>query len=113
MLDEVLRISKSVDDEKVGISFQMPKSLKKEVDVFCSEHDIKLTTFFNSLTQVALDELKGKGDLKLIEARKLAKDRLDVLNSLIDEGAVDIDNAVQIHTERERLIELFGLGEAI
>ena len=110
MISEVLRISKSIDDEKVGVSFQMPKTLKNEVDAFCSENDIKLTTFFNSLTQVAIDEFKGKGDLKLIEAKRLAKERLDILNRMISEGDVDGDNVVQIVTERDRLIELFGFG---
>ena len=56
MIEKVLQMSKSVDDEKVGVSFQMPKSLKDKIDKLCEKNSIKLTTFFNSLAQVAIDE---------------------------------------------------------
>lgn len=111
MLDKVLQMSKSVDDEKVGVSFQMPKSLKKAIDKLCEKNGIKLTTFFNSLSQVAIEELNGKGDLQKIEGHRLANERVKHLNLVIDGHGLDMDNAVDIITERNRLVELFDLGD--
>lgn len=110
MIEKVLQMSKSVDDEKVGVSFQMPKGLKKAIDKLCEKNGIKLTTFFNSLSQVAIEESNGKGDLQKIEARRLADERVKHLNQLIDGHNLDMDNAVEVITERNRLIELFDLG---
>ncbi len=111
MLNKVLQMSKSIDDEKVGVSFQMPKSLKVEIDQLCERNGIKLTTFFNSLSQVAIEELNGKGDLQKIEGQRLAAERLRYLNAMIDGHDLDMDNAVDIITERNRLIELFDLED--
>ena len=110
MLDKVLQISKSVDDEKVGVSFQMPKTLKKEIDNLCTKNGIKLTTFFNALAQTAIEEMNGKGDLQKIEGQRLADERVKHLNALIDGHGLDIENAIDVITERNRLIELFDLG---
>jgi len=110
MLEKVLQISKSVDDEKVGVSFQMPKTLKKEIDNLCLSNGIKLTTFFNSLAQVAVDEINGRGSLIEIEGRRLADERVKHLTDLLDSGRFDGDDIVDIITERNRLIELFDLG---
>ena len=109
MIDKVLQMSKSVDEEKVGVSFQMPKSLKKEIDEICIRNGIKLTTFFNSLAQVAIDEMNGKGELKMIEGRRLAKERVEHLNRLIEEDNVYSENIVEVFSERDRLVEIFDL----
>ena len=84
---------------------------KKAIDKLCEKNGIKLTTFFNSLSQVAIEESNGKGDLQKIEARRLADERVKHLNQLIDGHNLDMDNAVDIITERNRLVELFDLGD--
>jgi len=110
MLEKVLQMSKSIDDEKVGVSFQMPKSLKIEIDKLCEKNGIKLTTFFNSLSQVAIEELNGKGDLMRSEGQRLADARIKHINEGLEGQHYDADDIVQVLTERSRLIELFDLG---
>ena len=109
MVGKVLQKSKIVDEEKVGVSFQMPKSLKQEVDKVCEEHGIKLTTFFNSLAQVAIDELKGKGDLVWLEGRRLASKEVANLEERIKFGPSDAEEYHRLVSEVSRLKEIYDL----
>ena len=109
MVGKVLQKSKIVDEEKVGVSFQMPKSLKHEVDQICEEHGIKLTTFFNSLAQVAVDELKGKGDLVWLEGRRLASKEIANLEELIKMGPSDPEEYHRLVSEIGRLKDIYDL----
>jgi len=111
MLKKVLQISKSVDDEKVGVSFQMPKGLKMGIDKLCAKNGIKLTTFFNSLAQVALDELQGVQDMKQTEFKRLATEKIEILNERITRFNKDPDPDWVVEytndiAERDRLRQL-------
>ena len=109
MVNKVLQKSKLMDEEKVGISFQMPKSLKKQIDKVCEDNDIKLTTFFNSLAQYAIDELQEKGDLIYLEGRRLASERVSHLKDYIESTNPDAEEYYRISSEIGRLTDIFDL----
>ena len=102
MINKVLKMSKSLDDEKVGVSFQMPKSLKNEVDKLCEENGIKLTTFFNSLAQVALDEHKEQA----VNYSSLRAELLQQKQFLKDFDGGDDDDMIEYYERQARMNEL-------
>lgn len=102
MLEKVLKISKSLDDEKVGVSFQMPKGLKEEVDHLCDKNGIKLTTFFNSLAQVAIEESKGNYESREIMFQRLANQRIALLSELI----ANLESLPDYALDEKRLSEI-------
>lgn len=72
MIKQILEIAKFSDDEKIGVSFQMPKSLKSDLEQYCKEHNIKMTTFFNAMAQIVLSN-----DNYSLECQRLLQLRLE------------------------------------
>ena len=109
MLDKVLQMSKSIDDEKAGVSFQMPKSLKIEIDQLCEINGIKLTTFFNSLAQVAIDEYR-ENQINLPEAMEQAVILEDIVGQFSGGDRDDMIEHYKNKQELSRLQKLISKG---
>lgn len=79
MLSKAINIARGTSEEKVGVSFQMPKPLKESLDALCKKNDITLTSLFIALAQVAIDEDKN-GDIS--EHTKMYNELKEVQNEL-------------------------------
>ena len=123
MLRKVLSKAKTVEEEKVGVSFQIPKTLKKEFDILCAKHNVTITSMLQSLIEVAISEDKGEKDYFEIEALlNLNSKIVNLQNKIngyyyIDEHGnkeLDIDYAIEVRMrlsgmqdELERLTYLY------
>lgn len=54
----VLDIAKGSEEKKVGFNLQIPSSRKEEVEEFCKNNSVSMTSFINGLLQAAMEEVK-------------------------------------------------------
>lgn len=63
MLNKVIKLAKGTEEPKIGLSVQVPKSLKDDFENICKENNVSMSSMLLSLIQVAVDEIKEKENL--------------------------------------------------
>lgn len=58
MLSKAIKLAKGSEEPKVGLSVQVPKSLKDEFESICKENSVSMSSMLLSLIQVAVEESK-------------------------------------------------------
>lgn len=59
MLSSALGLAKGNDETKVGISVQIPKSLKEDFEELCKKNSVSMASMLQALVQIAVNEDKG------------------------------------------------------
>lgn len=59
MLNSALGLAKGNDETKVGISVQIPKSLKEDFEELCKKNGVSMASMLQALVQIAVNEDKG------------------------------------------------------
>ena len=59
MLSSALGLAKGNDETKVGISVQIPKSLKEDFEELCKKNGVSMASMLQALVQIAVNEDKG------------------------------------------------------
>lgn len=77
MLNRAIELAKGNEEVKVGLSVQVPKSLKEDFETICKENGVSMSSMLLSLIQVAVAEVQEKENL-IFEVNK-------ELNRLISE----------------------------
>jgi hypothetical protein len=57
-IQTVVPVKESSEEKLVGVNFQMPKSFKKEIDVFIAENELSLKDFFSLAARAYIDNHK-------------------------------------------------------
>lgn len=65
MLNKAIELAKGNEEPKVGLSVQVPKSLKDEFENICKENNVSMSSMLLSLIQVAVDEIDEKENVIL------------------------------------------------
>lgn len=60
MLKKAIDLAKGNEEPKVGLSVQVPKSLKDDFENICKDNNVSMSSMLLSLIQVAVDEIKEK-----------------------------------------------------
>lgn len=60
MLSKAIKLAKGTEEPKIGLSVQVPKSLKDEFENICKENNVSMSSMLLSLIQVAIDESKNE-----------------------------------------------------
>ncbi|MDD3855393.1 hypothetical protein [Sulfurimonas sp.] len=63
MLSKAIKLAKGTEEPKIGLSVQVPKSLKDDFENICKENNVSMSSMLLSLIQVAVDEIKEKENL--------------------------------------------------
>ncbi len=63
MLNKAIKLAKGTEEPKIGLSVQVPKSLKDDFENICKENNVSMSSMLLSLIQVAVDEIKEKENL--------------------------------------------------
>ena len=77
MLNRAIELAKGNEEIKVGLSVQVPKSLKEDFETICKQNSVSMSSMLLSLIQVAVAEVEEKENL-IFEVNK-------ELNRLISE----------------------------
>ncbi len=86
MLSKAIKLAKGTEEPKIGLSVQVPKSLKDEFETICKENNVSMSSMLLSLIQVAIDESNTENrsisDMqselkKLYQARKSYEDTME------------------------------------
>lgn len=59
MLEKIISASKNENEEKVGFSLQLPKSLKNDFDQYCKKNETNMTATLISFMRYAVNVDKG------------------------------------------------------
>ena len=59
VLSSALGLAKGNDETKVGISVQIPKSLKEDFEELCKKNGVSMASMLQALVQIAVNEDKG------------------------------------------------------
>lgn len=73
MLSKAIKLAKGTEEPKIGLSVQVPKSLKDDFENICKENNVSMSSMLLSLIQVAVDEIKEKENLIFEMEKTLAQ----------------------------------------
>ena len=70
MLASALGLAKGNDETKIGISVQVPKTLKEDFEEICKTNNVSMASMMQALIQIAVEEAKGvrKQGIEISEA---------------------------------------------
>lgn len=89
MLEKAIKLAKGTEEPKIGLSVQVPKSLKDEFENICKENNVSMSSMLLSLIHVAVDESKSN-------------------NKSISEIQSELSKLYQARTSCEDIIEKTG-----
>lgn len=64
MLNKAIQLAKGNEEPKVGLSVQVPKSLKDDFENICKENNVSMSSMLLSLIQVVVNENKTVKHIK-------------------------------------------------
>jgi len=56
ILDKAIELAKANDELKVGLSVQVPKSLKEDFENICKENDVSMSSILLSFIQILVND---------------------------------------------------------
>lgn len=90
MLSKAIKLAKGTEEPKIGLSVQVPKSLKDDFENICKDCNVSMSSMLLSLIQVVVDEVKEKEAL-ISEIEKdiaLLDNQRDILQRVYDESGL-------------------------
>ena len=75
MLSKAIKLAKGTEEPKIGLSVQVPKSLKDEFENICKDNNVSMSSMLLSLIQVAIEESKENNEPNTV---------LDISNTLLE-----------------------------
>lgn len=109
MLSKAIRLAKGTEEPKIGLSVQVPKSLKVEFENICIKNGISMSSMLLSLIQVAVDE-----DLiadKNVDTVSSLQSTLMTMNELIENNVDESDvgfNPIVVKKATERKLNILA-----
>lgn len=95
MLRKAIELAKGNEEPKVGLSVQVPKSLKDEFENICKENNVSMSSMLLSLIQVAVDESKHSEPnvMKMNEElNKLKRTRRSIEETIDKTGETELED---------------------
>lgn len=90
MLSKAIKLAKGTEEPKIGLSVQVPKSLKDDFENICKDCNVSMSSMLLSLIQVVVDEVKEKEAL-IGETEKdiaLLDNQRDILQRVYDKSGL-------------------------
>lgn len=106
MLNKAIKLAKGSEEPKVGLSVQVPKSLKDEFESICKENNVSMSSMLLSLIHVAVEESKYS-EPNVMEMNKelneLKKTRRSLEETIDKTGETELEdvNGVMHYLDRD------------